>query len=259
MKSNLCLLVLVAAVATASAGDDSLEYRERGGYYEGYYTQPVSSGRDYRVVSFRVWTETIEEDLEGDLTLGFHVDDVARAYPVIQLCDQESHYLLNKVRFESTADSGSNYFEFTWDSRPVLQRTMEQPNLRELAAVVRLDGPEAKSVQHVAPVLLTNNAETVQVEYYVMDLYVADTVNVKCELLDEDGNAVDCPELADIRKIEGDTYAAPIRFSAGSLEDEHHYILSIVGSFASKPAKTISQQVFFQHRARWVVGADGEG
>lgn len=265
MKTAFNLFVIFMILATgAIAGDDPLEYRDRGGYFEGYHSQPVSSGRDYRVVSFRVWTESIEDDLDGNLTLGFHVDDISRAHPVIQLCDQESHYLLNKVVLqenpgEKISSPESDYFEFTWASSPVLKQTIEQPNLRELAAVVRLDSPEAKSVQHLAPVLLSNGAESVEVEYYVLDLYVADTVNVTCTLLKKDGTPVSCPELEKIKKIDGDTYAMPIKFSTRSLEDEKHYILNIVGSFASEPAKTISQQVFFQHRENWVAREKGDG
>lgn len=254
------LMVFLCLGQGARAEDNKLEYMDRGGYFEGYHGQPVSSGRDYRVVSFRAWTESIESELKGDLILGFHADNKLQAFPIVQLCDQESHYLLNRVEPKKIKECGeSNHFEFRWSPDIVLKKTDEKPNLRELAAVVRLGNPEAQSVQRLAPVLLTTGTGPVQVQYYVLDFYMAETVTVTCTLQDSLGATIKCPDLERINKIEGDTYAFPIKFCADHLNDNMEYVLSIMGEYIPKNEKAISQVIFFKHRAKWAPQKQGEG
>ena len=173
------VLLLIGLPQVAAA---QLEYGPRGDRSEGIKPRPVS-GYDLELVSARAdYTEEATE-LPSRLRFKFYLDEHAVAYATVRELDYRHLYWLDNVEPSAPWRAGFGN-GFAWPTNEVLRR-LDHILMYDLGVVVRLDAPEARSIERVAPAIFYHTDVPATVEGYLFTFRTSGNARVTCTIYAE--------------------------------------------------------------------------
>lgn len=173
-------VLLLLGLPQVAAGQ--LEYGPRGDRSEGIKPQPIAA-YDIELVSARAdYTEEAAE-LPSRLRFKFYLEEPADAYVTVRELDYRHFYWLDNV--EPTAPWRAGFDnDFAWSTRDVLG-SLNQILMYDLGVVVRLDSPEARSTERIAPAIFYHSEVPATIEGYLFTFRTGGTAFVMCTIYGE--------------------------------------------------------------------------
>jgi hypothetical protein len=159
----LALFFLLVCVPSESAGA-GLQYQNRGDRYEGIKAKPVA-GYDIELISALVDYKEEAARLPDWFKVKFYLREPSKVYLTVRELDYRYYYWMDKVQPPEPWKPGfGNYFK--WSSREVIRR-LDQLDMYDLGLVARLEKPEPRKIDRVAPVIFYHSRHPSAVNGYL--------------------------------------------------------------------------------------------
>lgn len=248
---TLGVLAVLLALALGDAQAD-LQYQNRGTYYEGIRSNPVS-GYAIELISARVDYEEEAGDGPGDAEAGaaverlkvrFYLDEPARVHLTVREIDPKHYYWLDRVTPPDPWRAGfDNVFE--WSARTVIGR-LDLP-LHDLGVVARLGTAVPGSIERVAPALLFHTRVPEEVSGYLFTFRLNVDARLSATIHPLGSTAPVFSET--FRRLRG---GRPFTVRWHSVGSEEGLYRLVVSGFSLSDNSRIDQEVLFHHRPRIV-------
>jgi hypothetical protein len=233
-----CMLPVVFSQTQPVSG---LDYQDRGSYFEGIKSGPVS-GYDIELISSAIDYGAGMENIPSSLNLYFFVDRPEEISVTVREIDNRNFYWLDRVRPKSPWLPGRAN-TFGWDTTMVLQRIAPSLQVADLGVLVRPGRPEPSADQTVLPAAFFATAAPTKVNGYRFAFKPCCDANVTCSLYAEGSERALATQV--FRRTPG---GRPFtwRLDANALAPGA-YRLVLVG-YLIETNKRIRQVVRFRHR-----------
>ena len=157
----------------------------RGDGFDEDQTTAGARGTDFELVSWcGMGGRRIEAtELPSRLRFKFYLDEHAVAYATVRELDYRHLYWLDNVEPSAPWRAGFGN-GFAWPTNEVLRR-LDHILMYDLGVVVRLDAPEARSIERVAPAIFYHTDVPATVEGYLFTFRTSGNARVTCTIYAE--------------------------------------------------------------------------
>ncbi len=247
LLKNLHILIigLVCVFLTPSLlfADISLQYQNRGQWYEGVKPKPVS-GYDIELISVLADYQEESQTLPKKLKLRFYLEQDADVFLTVRELDYEYYYWLDRVK-RDVPWKAETYNSFEWETGTVLRQLSDSFGLYDLGVVARLGKERPSATEQVLPAILFHSQLPKVIQGYRFTFKTGGDARLFCKIFKEgDDEPIDTQVFR--RKRGGRPFT--ITWDASQAEPGN-YKLVITGFFLNNNAGIKAQTIRFYHQS----------
>ena len=234
------ILLLLFTSAPFGFAEMDLQYQNRGNRYEGLKPKPVS-GYDIELISARVDYKEEVKQMPERFKAKFYMERLYGVNLTVRELDYKYYYWMDNVRPREGWWTGfDNVFE--WPTQDVI-RHLEEIKMYDLGVVVRLEKPEPRKIERVAPVIFYHSQFPSTIKGYLFTFKTNGDARLNCQVYRE-GDAK--PVFTRIIRKQRAGRPFTIRWNSTQATDGS-YTLVVSGYFLDTN-DPIAQTVRFYHR-----------
>ena len=184
LQRGLALLLCVCLCCPLGWGQD-LAYKKRANRNEGIKAKPVS-GFDIELLSAQVDYLEPTDKLQERLYARFFLERPAPVFLTVRELDYKHYYWLDNIEPHGNWRTGFDNV-FDWPTKDVISQ-LPGLTIDELGTVARLDSPQPRAIERVAPVIFYQTRYPTEIKGYRFAFKLRGDAKIKAMIYPEGGS-----------------------------------------------------------------------